>query len=100
MLQDGIIEESFSLWSSPVLLVSKKADTKPCFVVDLRAVNRQTVPITFPLPTLDSIFDILSDSHPSFFSALDMKSGYWQIKLHSDSKDLTTFITHDGKFRF
>ena len=100
MLKDGIIEESFSLWASPVLLVSKKSDQSPRFVVDLRALNKQTVPIAFPLPTLDSVLDVMAESHPSFFSALDMKSGYWQVKLDPATKHCTTFITHEGTYCF
>jgi hypothetical protein len=99
MLQDGIIEESFSLWASPVLLVSKKGGDKR-FVCDYRSLNAQTLPLNFPLPTLHSVLDTLSENHPSWFSALDMKSGYYQIKLDPSTKECTTFITHEGTYCF
>ena len=34
------------------------------------------------------------------FSKLNMKSAYFQIQLHEDSRDLTCFVTPDGLFHF
>src|SRR6218665_2283688 len=100
MLDNDIIEESFSLWQSPVLLVSKKDDASPRFCVDLRCLNSHTQPLVFPLPTLSSVLDVLSSEQPEYFSALDMKSGYWQIPLTPRGSQCTGFVTHSGSYCF
>lgn len=100
LLEQGIISESFSLWQSPIILVAKKNSQSPRFVVDLRGLNRQTVQIAFPLPTLETVLDTMAEYHPSYFSALDLKSGYWQIFLDPETKDRTTFVTSEGSYCF
>ena len=50
---------------------------------------------TFPLPRMDDILDQLGDC--KFFSTLDLKSGYWQIR---DSQEKTAFITPQGLYEF
>lgn len=99
MLQAGIIEESDTPWSSPVLLVSKKDGTKR-FVIDYRAVNAVTKLTSWPLPTIEDIFDRISTEHPVLWSSLDLRSGYWQTRLDPDTADRTGFQTHDGNFVF
>lgn len=96
----GIIPESSSVWSHPVILVSKRNDACPRFVVDLRALNRQTVRTCYPLPSLDSVIDTTADHHPVFFSALDLFSGYFQVPLSSQSRDKTAFTTSSGSYCF
>src|SRR6218665_3129164 len=99
MEADKIIEPSFSPWASPVILVSKKGGSLR-FVLDLRSVTRHTVGLSFPIPTLENVLDTLAESHPTIFSALDMKSGYFQIKLSESSKQCTSFIAPQGQFCF
>ena len=64
MLEAGIIEESDTPWSSPVLLVTKKDGTKR-FVVDFRGLNEVTAMTSFPLPTLDDVLDTVADQRPT-----------------------------------
>jgi len=100
LLDQGIISESFSLWQSPIILVAKKNSQTPRFVVDLRGLNSRTIPISFPLPTLETVLDTMADHHPSYFSALDLKSGYWQVLLDPETAHKTTFVTTDGAYHF
>ena len=53
---------------------------------------------TFPLPWMDDILDQLGNC--KFFSTLDLKSGYWQIRVHPDSQEKTAFITPQGLYEF
>ena len=53
---------------------------------------------TFPLPRMDDILDQLGDC--KFFSTLDLKSSYWQIRVHPDSQEKTAFITPQGLYEF
>ena len=67
MLAAKIIQPSDSPWSSPCLLIKKSGTNEYRFVNDLRAVNKLTKPMFWPLPTMDDIFDLLSKNNPRFF---------------------------------
>ena len=97
MLKAKVIEESASPWASPIVLVPKKDGTKR-FCVDYRKLNQVIKQNSYPLPNID---DILSSMHDStIFSSLDLKSGYWQVPLDSDSREKTAFICHAGLYHF
>lgn len=98
MERDGVIERvESSEWVSPIVVaVKKNGDIRMC--VDLREVNRAVIQDTFPLPHFDDLLGSLSGS--TVFSKIDLKSAYHQILLHKDSKNLTTFTTHWGLYRF
>ena len=52
----------------------------------------------FPIPTLDEL--LMQFNNCKIFSKLDLNNGYHQISLHPKSRELTTFITHEGLFRY
>lgn len=100
MLENDIIEEAKSEWSSPILLVPKKTsnqDKKWRLVVDYRKLNNCIVDDKFPLPNITDILDSLSGS--IYFSHLDLHQGYYQVSLNKDSRKYTAFTTSTGQYQ-
>lgn len=87
MLQMGVIEESSSSWSSPVVLVKKPGKVRLC--LDSRKVNAVTVRDAYPLPHIEGILSRLPRAE--FISSLDLKDAFWQIPLDMNSRDKTAF---------
>lgn len=82
MFKLGIIEPSNSPYSSPVVLVNK-SDNTVRFCIDFRNMNKITVFDSEPIPNPEEIFAKLSQS--VYFTKLDLRKGYWQIKLSETS---------------
>ncbi|GJW38328.1 putative reverse transcriptase domain-containing protein [Tanacetum coccineum] len=97
-LQDkGFIRPSSSPWGAPVLFVKKK-DGSFRMCIDCRELNKLTVKNRYPLPRIDDLFDQLQGSQ--FFSKIDLRSGYHQLRLHEDDIPKTAFRTRYGHFEF
>ena len=97
MLQKGVIRESTTPWSSPVVLVRKKDGTTR-FCVDYRRLNEVTRTDSYPLPRMEDCFDSLAGS--KFFSTMDLASGYWQIRVKEEHREKTAFVTKSGLYEF
>lgn len=97
MLQNGLIQSSKSAFSSPVLLVRKK-DGGWQFCVNYRMLNALTVKSKFPIPVVDELLDELSGAF--WFSVLDLRAGFNQIRLAPGEEHKTAFQTHWGHFKF
>ena len=97
MLNSGLIRPSTSAFSSPVLLVRKKdGDWRLC--VDYRMLNALTVKSKFPIPVIDELLDELA--HAKWFSVLDLRAGFNQIRLALGEEYKTAFQTHWGQFEY
>ena len=114
----GLISRSLSNWSAPCMVVSKKKDpdnpheVQLRMVIDYRQLNKRIITprvpdrngkigkviSNYPIPTIESLLARLESC--KYFSILDLRSGYHHIGLSEQSKPLTAFTMHSGKFQW
>lgn len=97
LLDQGVIVHSTSAFGSPVILV-KKGDKTWRLVVDYRHLNALTVKGKYPLPVIDELLDELAGAR--WFSKLDLRAAYHQIRLAPGEEHKTAFQTHNGQYEF
>jgi len=97
MLQLGVIEPSTASYAAPIVMV-KKSDGSNRICIDYRKLNKVTVFDPEPMPQAEEIFAELAGSN--FLSKFDFAKGYWQVPMRPEDRDVTTFVTHQGLFRF
>ena len=93
MLQKNVISLSTSPWALPIVLVQKK-DGSTRFCVDYRKVNCLTRKDAYPIPKIDETLDTLAGA--KLFSTLDLRSGYWQVRVNPEHREKTAFCTSEG----
>jgi len=97
MLKASVIQHSHSLFASPALLVKKKDGTWR-FCVDYRQLNNITVKNKHPMPVVDELLDELAGAQ--WFTKLDFRADYHQIRVAPEEEYKTTFKTHSGLYEF
>ncbi|GBG59639.1 hypothetical protein CBR_g49903 [Chara braunii] len=97
LLDKGWIRPSCSPYGAPVLFVRKEnKDLRLC--IDYRKFNAQTVKNAGPLPRIDDLLERLGGA--TYFSKLDLKSGYHQIEIQPQDRYMTAFKTRYGHFEW
>lgn len=110
----GVIKQSISPWASPIVIVPKKSGPgepqKRRLCVDYRKINELEPEVKkayskakgaislVPLPKIDELYALLRGAR--IFSTLDLRSGYYHIRLNEASKAKTAFVTPFGKHQF
>lgn len=97
LLDLGLIRPSSSPWGAPVLYVKKK-DGSMRLCIDYRAINAVTRRNTHPLPCIDECLERLGGA--KYFSSIDLKSGYHQVRIRAEDVPKTAFNTRYGSFEF
>lgn len=97
LLDKGFIEHSKSPFGAPVFFV-KKSDGSFRLVCDWRELNKITIKNEACLPNIDDLFDTIQGS--KYFSKLDLRSGYHQVRIREEDVPKTAFNTPLGHFQF
>jgi len=100
LLQKDIIEavpDSPTEWVSPLVVVPK-SDKSVRICVDMRRANEAIIRERHPIPTVEEI--LLDLNGATVYSKLDLKWGFHQVELDPESRAITTFITHEGLYRY
>jgi hypothetical protein len=66
--------------------------------VDYRALNEVTIKNKYPLPRIDDLFDQLKGA--KYFSKIDLRSGYYQLRIRTEDVPKTAFVTRYGQYKF
>ena len=97
LLDKGFIRPSVSPWGAPVLFVKKKDGTlRMC--IDYRQINKVTVKNKYPLPRIEDLFDHLKGA--GVFSKIDLRSGYYQLRVKEGDVPKIAFRTRYGHYEF
>ena len=99
MEQKGVITrvpEPTRWVNSMVVETKSNGDVRVC--LDPTDLNKALLREYHPIPIVDEIVPELNGS--DLFTKLDLKDGYWHVKLDKESSYLTTFSTPYGKFRY
>jgi len=96
-LDKEYIRPSASPWGSPVLF-AKRTDGSMRVCIDYRSLNAVTVRNNYPLPKIEDLLEQLKKA--KFFSKIDLRSGYHQIKIRPSDIPKTAFVTRYGQYEF
>ena len=97
MIKVGIIRVSDSPYASPIVLNrKKKGEFRLC--IDYREINKITIRDNYPPPLIEDNIDRLRGK--KIYTRLDLRNGYYHVKMHEDSVKYTAFITPLGHYEF
>ena len=97
LLEAGVIRNSHSSWSAPIIVVPK-GDGGKHLIIDYRALNQVMRKFVWPMPKVEDIFSQLNSA--KYFSTLDLRAGYHHIRLTTDSISKTAFTSSFGKYEY
>lgn len=96
MLVVGIISPSQSSYSAPVVMVHKEGSWNMC--PNYIELNKITIKDKFPVFVINEWLDELHGT--VYFTKLDLRLGYHQIRMKEEAIQKTAFRTHEGHYEF
>lgn len=97
LLAKEVIKPSKSEYASPIVLVTKRTDEyRMC--VDYRTLNKYIARTNYPIPVIEDQLNLLKDKR--YFSMLDLRDGFYHIRMADESIKYTAFITPLGQFEY
>jgi predicted transcriptional regulator len=90
LLEQGFVRTSASPWGSPVLFVEKKDGTKR-MCIDYLTLKSMAIKNKYPLLRIEDLLDRLKKA--KFFSKIDLRSVYHQMKIQEQDIPKTAFTT-------
>ena len=100
LVRVGVLENSQSAWNSCCFVVPKPSGSYR-MVIDLRSVNAKTIPVIHNGVNVDDLIRNVGRLQPKVLSSCDILKGFWQVPLHPDSREYTSFnIPTIGSFRY
>nr|CAD1840974.1 unnamed protein product [Ananas comosus var. bracteatus] len=97
LLDAGFIKPSKAPYGAPVLF-QRKSDGSLRLCIDYRALNKVTVKNKYPIPLVADLFDQLGGA--KFFTKLDLRSGYYQVRIAEGDEEKTACVTRYGAYEF
>ncbi|GJY98139.1 putative reverse transcriptase domain-containing protein [Tanacetum coccineum] len=97
MLENGFIRPSVSPWGAPVLFVKRRMGSMACVLIT-RTSTVITIRTRYPLRRIDDLFDQLQGA--KYFSKIDLRSGYHQLRVREQDISKTAFRTRYGHYEF
>lgn len=97
MLEKGLIRESLIPYAMPTIFAPKNdGDWRLC--TNSTTINKITIKYRFTIPWMEDLMDMLASAR--YFSKIDLKSGYHQIKIREGDEWNTTFKTNEGLYEW
>ena len=97
LVEMGVVEESTSPWTSPIVPVPKE-DGSIRLCIDYRRLNGVSQADPYYMSTLEEILERVGAC--KCISKLDLSKGFYQIEVEKESVPKTAFITPFGKYQF
>lgn len=99
LLDNKLVEESYSPFAAPVTLAFKREDNKKSrLCIDFRDLNKIVIPQAQPFPLIEDLME--KTRNCKFYTTLDINSAFWAIPLRIEDRMKTGFVTQEGHFQW
>ena len=99
LLDNKLIEESYSPFAAPITLAFKREENKKSrLCIDFRDLNNIVVPQAQPFPLIDDL--MIKTRNCNYFTSLDKNSAFWSIPFRVEDRKKAGFVVQEGHFKW